>query len=329
MAVDPLRKYLAVAIHDLLANETSEFPAAIPLHSALVGPGKILVDGHGFTWGMLPVAVARAVEAAPSIVLPLSISAECLMAALDVLDDMEDGDATGALWRSHGLATAANVSTLLLFLAQTALGQLAGSVEDGCVVAVHALLARAGVAACIGQQEDLDFMQRDDFGEEAYLRMVGRKAGALVQYICQAAALVADGSERQVTALAALGHNLGMAMQIANDVAGASVESERRGDLWTGKRTLPVLFALDAASPEVAGELRRVLGRGRQGRLSSSDVAWLQTAVEVTGGLEYAMTVADCFRERALAQLTDFSFGAVQDLVHLVNGVGDAEPAKG
>jgi len=303
-------------------DEAGEFPAILAVWQALGTRGKLLGSRDSFAWGMLPLLICGELGMESPRALPLSTATECFIAALDVLDDLEDEDALDALWRSCGRATATNVATLLLFLYQRALAGLVDLCHDPSLVsAVQRIYATAGIRACAGQQQDLDGSAQD---EDQYLGMVARKTGSLTQGICRAAATLATSDQTVIDRYAELGLNLGIAMQIANDVAAIATE-EDRNDLMGGKKELSLLFALASAPAEQRGWLEALLERARASKIDPPDLDRLRGMLQATGAFHYALLVADVYWERALAGL---SSSPLRGLVETMRS-WEAEPMAG
>ncbi|MGH2460159.1 MAG: polyprenyl synthetase family protein [Chloroflexota bacterium] len=308
MAVDARRDAVADELRRFLDDEAAGFPAMAQVFRALSARGRSLAGDGGFYWGSIPLLVCEAAGGDPERALSVAVAFECVVSALDVLDDVEDRDNPDALWRSAGVPTAVNVATLLLFLGQLAIGRLARhGVPDGLVAEAGRVFATAGARACQGQQVDLDQMDGREVDEATYLSTVGAKSGALVAGGCRAGAILATAGRPRIDGYSRFGLNVGVAMQIQNDLTGVSSESLNRNDLRDGKRTLPLIFALECAPATVRTELARVFAPGRPAELSIEDVARARALLAESGGLLYAMTVADVYWERALAWVEDLA----------------------
>jgi geranylgeranyl pyrophosphate synthase len=303
MAVGGLRRAAADEVRDLLAAHTAAFPAAGWLEQALSTPGKLLSDEEdGWIWGMAPVLACQSVGGDPRLALPAAAAVDCLIAATDVLDDIED--ASDGLWRRCGLATATNVATLLLFLSQAALGRLValGSPVER-VASVGQALAEAGVRACRGQQADLAPPAEQPADEAAYLALIDLKAGALVAAICRVGAALGGAPPETLDAFATAGLHMGRALQIGNDVAGLRVNDPERNDLVAGKRTLPLIFALSCGQPDERAEIADLWRMAAEGRMRPADMERAIHLLDAGGALAYAQTVADLSWERAVGIL--------------------------
>jgi len=191
------------------------------------------------------------------------------MLALDILDDIEDGEEHTAQ-AALGPARVLNVSTGLLLLAQQALP------TADCPEAARTLL-EAGLRACSGQHDDLAPSADRRLGFEAALGVAAGKSASLVAAICQLGAQSA-GAGTEVQALyARFGWHLGLVKQLANDIAAIRPGSVQT-DSARGRPTLP----LTAAALQVSGD-GEALDPWRDG---PAHLTW---------------AVAEMYRQRALA----------------------------
>jgi geranylgeranyl pyrophosphate synthase len=171
----------------------------------------------------------------------LAAAVELLVAALDVLDDVEDGDHS-ALVAEAGIAQALNVSTALLFLSQRAVTQLAADGIDSDRVGLIAdALSSAGARATGGQFLDLGLEGRGAASSEAALDIARRKAGSLVAGACRAAALLGTTDQELLARYEEWGLRYGTAAQLANDLHDAQVP-DVKSDVERGKASLPLVF---------------------------------------------------------------------------------------
>lgn len=299
MAVDD--RHAAVAeLRRLIETEAAAFPVPPAVWQALQTRGKLLSLEGGFAWGDLALAACDVARAGGDAGPALAASTECLMAALDIVDDIQDGDAPDALYRSYGIPTALNAAMLLLFLSQLEVNALSErGVAAARVSAAAHTLAAAAASACSGQQEDLEGPPGGRGSEEQYLAMIGRKSASLVQGVCRAAAILGGIDASDTACLANFGFNVGMAMQILNDVAGASTEHADRNDLGVGKVTLSVIFAREFGGlPHgMEQDAEGIVGKRP---LDVIEAGQISEFLESSGALEYARTVADLYWERAV-----------------------------
>ena len=106
-----------------------------------------------------------------------------------------------------------------------------------------------------------------DVDEAAYLRVIERKTAVLFAAATELAALLAGLPETGVRALRRYGLALGYAFQIADDMLdylgdAATLGKNAGDDLAEGKPTLPLIYALEEATPERAAILRHAIEHG-------------------------------------------------------------------
>ncbi len=302
LALGGLRRQAADELQHLCNVEASAFPGLEWVLLSLRAPGKLLSPHKDdFAWGLLPLLVIEAAGGDPRSGLPLAAATECLIAASDVLDDVEDGDSEAGLEHMCGLPTAINVGLFLACMAQVALYRLTDLGAEAHVVRdVGRALATAGTRACSGQQQDIE---QDDalLTEAGYLAMVQAKSGALVEGVCRAAAILARAAPNPTESYAQFGRNLGMALQVSNDVRAVSAPPDHRNDLAIGKRTLPLVFALQQAPLRV----QPLAKRARDRKLGPRQIQRFGELLHTSGGVLYASVVADVLFEDASACLDE------------------------
>jgi geranylgeranyl diphosphate synthase type I len=177
-----------------------------------------------------------------------------------------DGDALRrgrpALWKAYGTGPAV--------LAGDALFALAVETLTAAPATAHAAAAVRHLTAALrdlvhGQADDLLFADRPWTGPEAvgvgeYESMAEHKTGALLGCALALGAQLAGAPPETAAALDRAGRHLGVAFQIADDLLGIWGEPVVTGkpvhsDLRQGKKTLPVLVALNAPGHPALAEL--------------------------------------------------------------------------
>jgi len=300
MALEDLRKAAIEEITCVLDTSDRLFSGDRWVRRALSRQGRLLSGKQGFAWGLLPLLVCEAAGGEARLAMPLAAVAECFISATDVLDDVQDGDSVDSLERLCGAPTAINVGLYLVFLANMGVHRLSDHGATPRVVRdVAGALAIAGARACAGQQLDLDQSDRL-LTEVGYTQMIQLKAGALVEGICRAGAIVADASSVVIEGYGCFGRKLGMALQVGNDLRAMSSLRSDRGDLAHGKRTLPLIFASESTrgcSSSLVSGLHDQLGPNLEGQ------ARLLQSIRQSGALLYTSLIADVYFEEALACL--------------------------
>jgi geranylgeranyl pyrophosphate synthase len=195
----------------------------------------------------VPLLVCAAVrgEAAPA--LPLAVAATLLVAGLDLLDDLMDGDLADGWcgYRPAELLLAG--ATLVAALPQLALGEL--PLPPDRLVVMQRALARAGLRISAGQQRDLRAVGHPRLAPAAAEAIAAGKSGEVLAVIAALAATLAGARPRAVAGYAALGRALGTALQLRSDCYDL-FGAPRSRDLAAGARTLPLALYLRARPEE-------------------------------------------------------------------------------
>ena len=169
-----------------------------------------------------------------------------------------------------------------------------------------AVLASAANEMSIGEMRQLTSYDALEFTESDYYRLIASKTASLMSAACEMGALAGVHEYRRP--LAQLGHDLGMAFQIADDLldyAGLeAVTGKRAGqDLRERKVTLPLVGALRKVSDVESREIRdffTLVGA------SDEDIDRVIEIVRDRGGLDYANERAHQYAERAWEVLDGF-----------------------
>jgi len=202
---------LLAPLRDFLARPSKNFRAG------LVELGYRLVGG-------VPADAALPLE------LPLII--ECLHAGSLIIDDIEDASTerrgAPALHRSYGVPRALNAGNWLYFWPQVLLGRV--PLSTAARLAAHERLALCLLRCHEGQALDLqvrvDQLQQREVAQVA-LTIARLKTGGLLGLAAALGALAADATPDHVSAIATLGRELGVGLQMLDDLSGV-LNSARR-----------------------------------------------------------------------------------------------------
>lgn len=115
-----------------------------------------------------------------------------------------------------------------------------------------------------GELMQLTQLGRADISEEQALEVSRRKTACLFAVCLQLGAVLGGKNSAEEEQLARYGLHVGMAFQIIDDLLDFIATHERLGkpvvnDLREGKVTLPLIYALEEASPEDRGKVETVL----------------------------------------------------------------------
>ncbi len=245
------------------------------IDEALRQPGKLLVapiyDGKhlqrqdGGLWPLHAVLMhaavahmdtAAAVAADWETVVPVAAAVELLGAALDVFDDVQDGD--GDLNARFGVPMMINAAMALRELAQQALAD--PRIPRALQTVLQETCASDTLRAIGGQTLDVAFEQQAHVTLDEAIDMTERKSGALVGLVYRLGALVGLYGRYRAKRLraasedfAAFGRTMGVVIQLENDWNDARRDAPK-SDRQRGKKTLPLVAEAEKMPPGLTAE---------------------------------------------------------------------------
>jgi geranylgeranyl diphosphate synthase type I len=227
-----------------------------------------------------------------------------------VHDDIEDGDVERrhrpTLWALHGVPQAINTGDLIFSLSRVALHRLSDlGFSDAKVLRLMRLYDETCVALCEGQYIDIATSAADEpMTVELYFDMIGRKTAALIAASIEAGALLATDDEAVISGYRRFGWSLGLAFQLNDDLLGIWGQEQQTGkvptDVARHKKTLPVLYAFERATPADRERLTSLSATAEPGE---AEVAEIVEILERTGAREFTRAEAQRHRDACLAEL--------------------------
>ena len=227
------------------ASITPEYRSA--LCATLSLPGNLLSEAPDLRWAR-PVwfcANAAATASTPGQydrLVSAAAAVEANMVALDLLDDVEDGESNPVL-EMYGLPATVNASTGLIYLAQ----HMLLSLDDG--LALASILARFALRATSGQHADLTLATDMNLTLDVSMEITGRKSGSLMAAACQLGAAAAGADQARQECFARFGYLAGVVAQLANDIVALSPAAAGKTDRSLSRPTLPLVFAAWCGAP--------------------------------------------------------------------------------
>jgi geranylgeranyl diphosphate synthase type I len=259
---------------------------------------------------LLCLASCGAVGGESGRAVPAAAALELLHNFSLIHDDIEDGSprrhGRDTVWQVWGVAQAVNAGDGMFALAQVTLHRLSevGLAADQ-VLAVARLLGEASLRLCEGQYRDLSYEEKPDVRCDDYLEMVAGKTAALMAASAASGALIGNAPGGVVSLFEELGRNLGFAFQIRDDILGIWGEAAETGkptgeDIWTRKKSFPIVYALERAAERDREILRAVYGK--QG-LDDEDVAVVSAVLQRADARAGSQQVAAEYASKALHHL--------------------------
>jgi geranylgeranyl diphosphate synthase type I len=260
---------------------------------------------------------AQAMGARADAAIAGAVAVELVHAFSLVHDDIMDGDERRrnreTTWKVYGVGPAVLTGDALLALAFTTLARAPGH----SAVAAMEQVSKTLMELIGGQAEDISFEHRPWTGPaavtvEEYLAMAEAKTGSLLGCAAAIGTLLGGGTQAEARTMHRMGRHAGIAFQITDDLLGIWGDPSLTGksastDLRTGKKTLPLLAALQADTAEA-----RRLAELLDGTLNEPEKYLLaRQLIEDAGGRTLANRHACIHLERVL---------------HILDGASPADP---
>ncbi len=159
-------------------------------------------------------------------------------------------------------------------------------------------LARATNVIAEGEVMQALNRHNPDVHEAGYLKVIAAKTAALFGASAQLGALISRTKEPVRSAMAEFGHNFGIAYQLIDDVLDFQGQSDEIGknlgdDLAEGQPTLPLIHAMQHASPDNAALIRDVIANG------GGELGKIFAVIESTGSIAYTSRLAESYCQSA------------------------------
>ncbi|MGL4780206.1 MAG: polyprenyl synthetase family protein [Bacteroidales bacterium] len=167
------------------------------------------------------------------------------------------------------------------------------------------VISLIGKELAAGEIEQLSIAQSTDFSEEKYYFVIEKKTASLMKACMQIGAISVCASTEIIEALTAFGHYLGLCFQIKDDIfdyyANTDIGKPTGNDIREGKITLPLIYALNNASDEASRiEALEII---KVSEYNTENIEFLIDFAKVNGGIEYATSQMQLFREKAVQSL--------------------------
>jgi len=275
-------------------------------------PGKALRPA-------LCLSAGRAFGGASDELLGVAVAIELLHNAFLVHDDVADGSelrrGRPTLSATYGTAAAVNAGDGLAVVAGQVLRRATRGLDRDLADLVWGEFDTMALRTLEGQAIELGWQldEVEDLGPDDYLNLIMHKTCWYTTiHPLRVGALVGSQGAADLAPLVRFGFHFGAAFQIRDDLLNLVGEErtygkEILGDLYEGKRTLPVMHLLDAAKGQDRELVRDYLRRSRSER-SADMVNAVRSLMDDYGSIaftsEYAegiLLVAEEYFEQAFA----------------------------
>jgi octaprenyl-diphosphate synthase len=165
-----------------------------------------------------------------------------------------------------------------------------------------------------GELLQFERLRRLDISEADYMELVDRKTASLFSACARLGAIAAGADEAAEAKLGEFAWNLGMAFQLVDDILDFTSTEKILGkpagnDLREGKVTLPMIYALQLASPEELHSVETVIADGNYEQVPFMRVLQI---LEQHGTIARAYDRAHAFTSRARDLICSFPGTAAQ-----------------
>ncbi|MDI9641222.1 polyprenyl synthetase family protein [Kamptonema cortianum] len=175
--------------------------------------------------------------------------------------------------------------------------------EDGDLPIIRTV-SQSVVELAEGEVKELAARGNIDLTVEEHLSVLRMKTAGFMECCCRVGAMSANANKETLEAIAAYGHHLGMAFQIADDILDFQGDQAKTGkpcatDFRDGQATLPLIHAMPAFGEDQRQFTAEKFGNG----VSESEIAQIIQWMTDEGSFTHASNLASEHVERALSAL--------------------------
>ena len=271
------------------------------LERLLSKPGRVLAADGRAPWPGFVLQTCAALGGDLRVAPLTAAAVELAVTAIDVVDDLIDGDFEGT---ANERARAQNASLVLGWLSQRCVIQLADHIGLARAARLGDVIAAWSLSSCDGQDLDLLLEGDAEADEHAALDATIRKSGSLCAMACLAGAALATDDPATLDVVRRFGQHAGVTAQLLNDLEGVSIDASlHKNDFRQRKKTVPAAYLLHCARED---GLDSVLDwYASEASLDHGHLVELATAAHVLGALTYTWILADVHRREALRALDE------------------------
>ena len=165
-----------------------------------------------------------------------------------------------------------------------------------------------------GELIQLERIGKIDVSEADYMELVDRKTASLFSACARLGALAGGSDDSAEMRLGEYAWNLGIAFQLVDDVLDFTSRESVLGkpvgnDLREGKITLPLIYALESATPEQRAMVATVLEDGNYDHVPFKQIL---AVIREHNGIKRARERAQAFTEKARVIIAEFPDSAYQ-----------------
>ncbi len=165
-----------------------------------------------------------------------------------------------------------------------------------------------------GELRQLKASKLQNMSEEKYYQIISEKTASLLVACCECGAISASADEHVRERMRHIGHHVGVAFQIRDDLLDYSERETGKSagnDIIERKITLPFIAALSFSSTLEQRKMRWIY---RKKQKNAREVEEIREFVKTKGGFEYARNKMEEHAGKALVFLNEFQESETRDL---------------
>ena len=138
---------------------------------------------------------------------------------------------------------------------------------------------------CEGQQDDMDFEEREEVTIPQYLEMIKNKTSVLIGFCFEAGAIFGKASQEIQDKIYDFGINLGLAFQLQDDYLDLYPKSSAMGkvvggDLINKKKSIPYLLAIQESNAGIKQKIKELINSQDEARVDKLKTIFEQIQVK-------------------------------------------------
>lgn len=268
------------------------------LHDAL----KYVCDGVGKTMRpILVMLVAKSLGGANERTYAAASAMEMLHTASLLHDDVIDESDKRRGRHSLNVVFNNNVAVLAGdYLFSLSLKNAAEAMDHRIIKEISKL----GTALAAGEVLQVELQRSGEYNEENYLKVISYKTSSLFMCCAACGAYTAGADEEVVERYKKFGEYVGNCFQIKDDIFdyfSNDVGKPTGSDMREGKITIPAIYVLENSSNPLLEPIRAKIAASEI--LDENEIKALIDIAVNEGGIEYANSMIERFRNLALEQL--------------------------
>jgi octaprenyl-diphosphate synthase len=157
-----------------------------------------------------------------------------------------------------------------------------------------------------GELLQLEKARRLDIKEDIYFDIIRQKTASLIASACACGATTTTRDAEMIQSVKTMGEKIGIAFQIKDDLFDyeeAEIGKPRGIDIKERKMTLPLIYTLNKVA---SSDKKKIINTIKNDNQDAEKVKWVIDTVRSNGGMDYAVSRMNEYKEEALKILNTF-----------------------